>query len=1069
MAGTDFKAPGPLFDKPTPDLFTLIAKENPDRNFVQVIQEHTNAPVDCIRYTWAQVIQHAQNAAFDIRARWASRLNEEDAKQRVVLPRQPGSTPVVVAILANTSGYELYINIIACTLNRWTVLLISPKNSPAAIEHLLATSASSLLLVDGPNVALSHKMERSIPGLRATHAATIDTLEGDAFSSPLSPLTPEQLRAEMDAPAILLHTSGSTGHPKIITWTHNFMLSPVRFHRKMGQHFVGLPFYSIAPLSHALSIFANFQYLFADGYLVTFVTTPTPIPPSAAALIRYLPFIQGGIIVVPPSILQELYSLGPEAVKAVAGSITLAMFGGAPLKKEVGDSLVAAGLSIGTGYGSTETSSVINFVRPGKPEDWEYIELRGGYNFIWRPVDNHSNLREMLVAPSATDCPAVINNENPKAYATSDIWEPHPSVPNLWKFHSRMGDVTVLSNGEKSNNKQIEELLLEDRRIHYVQVFGSGRPMNGVILQPRDSSISASEFLSQIQATIEHANALIPKHSRLVRELILVAPADKPFATTDKATVKKKETLDKFQLEIEAAYEIMEEGGNGEDWAFEGSVSNEKDVKRFVRSAIHQVLGEGVPDGEDLFEHGFDSLLSLRLRSALLSVSKKTVTSTQPMPRNIVYTYPSVNALAAYLLSRSVSNTFDVPGGASERIRGTIAKYSTNFIPHQPGSRPVDGKVVALTGSTGSAGSSILALLLQRSDVKRIYLLNRKGNERQNVRQAKGFKKRGLNAAILEEKKEQIIYLDVDLARSDLGLVDTDYLYLRDNITHIIHAAWHLNFNLILESYERVHIAGVRHLIDLALSSPQARPPRLTFLSTIAAAAMYNGASQEPSVGEMAGQVLIPEEPIDDPSIPLDQGYGQSKYVSERILVNAVEVGLRSTIVRVGQLSGMTTNGAWSSSEHVPILFKSSVAIGMVPVDLPPVRWVPTDIAASVIINEAFQDDTPLQYFAVENPTLTPWATVAGALSSASPKPLKHVSIAAWVEHIRKSNPDPGQVPAVRLLDFYQGMAGGVNTRSALGWEHSVRVAPALAVGRLDEELVAKYVKWQIGPHTHIA
>lgn len=85
----------------------------------------------------------------------------------------------------------------------------------------------------------------------------------------------------------------------------------------------------------------------------------------------------------------------------------------------------------------------------------------------------------------------------------------------------------------------------------------------------------------------------------------------------------------------------------------------------------------------------------------------------------------------------------------------------------------------------------------------------------------------------------------------------------------------------------------------------------------------------------MAGQTLVPEEPIDDPSIPMDQGYGQAKYVSERILVKAVEAGLKTTIVRVGQLSGVTTNGAWSSSEHMPILFKSSVTLGMAPVDLP--------------------------------------------------------------------------------------------------------------------------------------
>ncbi|KAF8512516.1 hypothetical protein JB92DRAFT_3096781 [Gautieria morchelliformis] len=1066
MAGPNFKVPTALFDKPFPDLFTLSAQANPDRDLVQIIQEHPDAPVDATRYTWGQTLRHAQNAAVDIRARWASRLKDAGAERSAPPPREPGSAPIAVGILSNTSGYELYINILACTLHRWTALLISPRNSPAAIEHLLVTSASLLLLVDAPNMPIGSEMERNISILTATRTATLDTLASDAFASPLSPFSPAQLRAEMDSPALLLHTSGSTGHPKIIPWTHNFMLGPVRVHHKAGQHLVGLPFYCVAPLSHALTLFACVQNVLADGFLITFVATPTPKPPSAQALLRHLPFIGDGVVSLPPSILEELHALGPEAVKTAAESLQYVGYGGAPLKKEIGDALVAAGMRLRNGYGSTETSAISAFGRRGHHRDWEYIEPSNLYNIVWLPVDGYTNAKHMLLTPSSIGSPAVINHENPKGYATNDLWEPHPSVPNMWRFHSRMGNVTVLSNGEKTDNKQIEELLLADKRILYVQVFGAGRPMNGIVLQPRDNAVSASDFLSQVQPTIEHANTIIPKHSRLVRELIIVAPSDKPFALTDKSTVKKKETLDRFQEEIVAAYMILDEGGGGEDWAFEGSVTDEKDLRRFVRSAIYQVLGAGVADDDDLFEHGFDSLLSLRLRSALLSVTKKTVTTTKPTPRNVVYTNPSVNALTVYLLSRSVPDTLDALSAASERIRSSIAKYSSNFSRHQPGSTLVDGKVIALTGSTGSAGSSILALLLDRSDVKRIYLLNRKGNERQDIRQAKGFKERGLNPTKLEAKKGSLIYLDIDLARSDLGLKGADYTDLRDNVTHIIHAAWHLNFNLILESYERVHIAGVRHLIDLALASPHARPPRLTFLSSIAAAARYQGPSQEPpSAGESAGRVLVPEEPIDDPSIPLHQGYGQGKYVSERILVHGVDAGLRTTIVRVGQLSGMTTNGAWSSSEHVPILFKSSVALGMVPVDLPilqPVRWVPTDIAASVIIKEAFQDDTPLQYFAVENPTPTPWSTIVGALSSESPKPLKHVSMAAWVEYIHKSNPDPETVPAVRLLEFYQGMTGGERSPSILGWAKSVRAAPELAVGRLDENLVAKYVKWQL-------
>ena len=259
--------------------------------------------------------------------------------------------------------------------------------------------------------------------------------------------------------------------------------------------------------------------------------------------------------------------------------------------------------------------------------------------------------------------------------------------------------------------------------------------------------------------------------------------------------------------------------------------------------------------------------------------------------------------------------------------------------------------MVALSGSTGSVGSSLLALLLERSDVSRIYLLNRKGRGTQKERQGKAFREKGLDPQVLDDNRFKIVYLEVDLSRRDLGLASQDYkdvshvlsmlrfssrtLQLRDNVTHIIHSAWLLNFNLILESYERVHIAGVRHLIDLALASPQHQTPRLTFLSSIAAVAKYQGQSNRDTQGTATTQVFVPEGPIDDPSVPLDQGYGQSKYVSERILVNAVQARLRATIMRLGQLSGATKDGSWAFTESVPIIFRSSFALGIIPDDLP--------------------------------------------------------------------------------------------------------------------------------------
>jgi len=138
-----------------------------------------------------------------------------------------------------------------------------------------------------------------------------------------------------------------------------------------------------------------------------------------------------------------------------------------------------------------------------------------------------------------------------------------------------------------------------------------------------------------------------------------------------------------------------------------------------------------------------------------------------------------------------------------------------------------------------------------------------------------------------------------------------------------------------LDSFKSTHIAGVRHLIDLALSSPQAQPPRLSFLSTIGAAILYQGPCADFDVGIRGTQNLVPECPIDDPSMALDIGYGESKYVSERIIVNALKAGLRATVIRVGQLSGMSTSGEWPSNEYGIILLKSVLELGLLPEDVP--------------------------------------------------------------------------------------------------------------------------------------
>ena len=73
-----------------------------------------------------------------------------------------------------------------------------------------------------------------------------------------------------------------------------------------------------------------------------------------------------------------------------------------------------------------------------------------------------------------------------------------------------------------------------------------------------------------------------------------------------------------------------------------------------------------------------------------------------------------------------------------------------------------------------------------------------------------------------------------------------------------------------LASFEP-HVHGVRNLVDMALASSHTIPPQILFTSSIST--MLNWEHDR----------RIPEESFDDPSFAVGGGYGESKWVSERV------------------------------------------------------------------------------------------------------------------------------------------------------------------------------------------
>ena len=152
------------------------------------------------------------------------------------------------------------------------------------------------------------------------------------------------------------------------------------------------------------------------------------------------------------------------------------------------------------------------------------------------------------------------------------------------------------------------------------------------------------------------------------------------------------------------------------------------------------------------------------------------------LSRNVIYDTGNVDRLSKHLYAlRTGALTREDEGYTVDDMETMIEKYST-FEKHVPGSiSAAEGHVVILTGSTGSLGAHLLALLLTRSEVRKVYCLVRGANPRERVLEA--LQQRDL----MVPDTARLVTLTSDLSRGDLGLSLEVLNELRSEVTTIIH------------------------------------------------------------------------------------------------------------------------------------------------------------------------------------------------------------------------------------------------------------------------------------------
>lgn len=464
--------------------------------------------------------------------------------------------------------------------------------------------------------------------------------------------------------------------------------------------------------------------------------------------------------------------------------------------------------------------------------------------------------------------------------------------------------------------------------------------MPALIVEPAAAlpvSDAASEALvDSILQKVHEANAKGPKEAAIFREYLWFAKPDKPFARTDKSTVKRRETLLLYEEEIRDWYRQIEEGGSA-------SVDIDLTSVDTIAQGIHELFisvqvpgARSLPRDANFLLAGVDSLLAATIANSLRFILAKEAGgkkgTTPTLTSRFVFYNPRIQKLAEafYELLQDPTGSSS-HSGENQQVQDILSKYGAGLpepavhAATEVGS--TEDLTVVLTGSTGSLGSYILDNIIRRCPrVKKVYCLNRSANARE--RQTAASEQRGLAR---DWAARHVEFLHCDLSKPFLGLNKDVYQSLLTEATDIIRMysrklcslvkivlptndilmtsdnQWPVNFNWDISSFEP-SIAGVRHLIDFALASKN--KATLSYVSTVA---VVHGLQLHGAAPEVLRHVPLPA--VD--------GYVTSKHISEMLIERATcHSGLRASIFRIGQVAGPVgveyKQGMWPKHEWFP-------------------------------------------------------------------------------------------------------------------------------------------------------
>jgi long-subunit acyl-CoA synthetase (AMP-forming)/predicted GNAT family acetyltransferase len=470
---------------------------------------------------------------------------------------------------------------LAC-LTSGVVNVMIPANSVAQhVEYILnQTKAALILISDEKQLAKLKSVKNNLKYLtkavmlqgsaKEDWVITLDEFTAETRDASAEILEKMQRNIRIDSLATIMYTSGTTGDPKGIMFSHLNLVSK-RFFRAMAIPEIGDNdrFLAYLPLFHTFgrwfemsgSVFWGAEYAFMEN-------------PALSTMLLNMQMVKPSIFISIPKKWYQLYEYISQKVniefdeeeeikkavqEATGGSLKFGLSAAGYLEPDVFRFFQKYGVELMSGFGMTEATGGISMTPPGKyRENTLGVPLPG---IEMKLADDG----ELLIKGPYVSIGYYEGSDKPSGFdhgwlATGDIMT--RDEKGYYKIIDRKKEIYKNIKGETIAPQKIENYFRDMEFIKQVFLVGDHRPFNTVLIYPdfendsaklkRMSEEEMDQYFSSVLVTI---NKFLASYERIIDYRTIERPfQEERGELTPKGTYKRRVIENNFDDIIYSMY-----------------------------------------------------------------------------------------------------------------------------------------------------------------------------------------------------------------------------------------------------------------------------------------------------------------------------------------------------------------------------------------------------------------------------------------------------------------------------------------------------------------------------------